>query len=472
MAVAWARDRLAGQADHALHEILDVVAARQRLARRTRRCRRGGRRGGRRELVDEHPVADLERRDHRLGRDVERLEQEGLDQERDDQRRRRSGPATRRRPGTSTCRLVRPLPAFRTAPSSPVSGSASAVGAAPLPDPPTLESSSVTGSTPVAAGAADATTSVGIGIGLRAGRVGSTVDGHGRAPRRPSSRRRWTSHSVAGQDPRGRGPRRLGGVVGPDHGRQRAELQQEALEQGRLADREHDLVAAVAELGRRSPGEALDDPRRLGREARVTRGSTGRGGRRGRRGRRAIAIGQWPRLEGLAGRRATARTRSTRNSRSASARWHHAATYHAPNAWKTRSGSTTGSSLVARERVVVDLDALVRVGRRLQDRQVVGTRRRRRRPPRTPTRGLELSSAVASGPRSSEPGTASSARPAARSARPSAGRQAQRSVEVLGEPDGDRAVVAHPDVDESAGRVRREPAHRQRARGRARARAR
>ena len=39
-----------------------------------------------RELVDEHAVVDLERRHHRLGRDVERLEQERLDQQRDDER--------------------------------------------------------------------------------------------------------------------------------------------------------------------------------------------------------------------------------------------------------------------------------------------------------------------------------------------------------------------------------------------------
>ena len=38
------------------------------------------------ELVDEHAVADLERRHHRLGRDVERLEEERLDDERDDDR--------------------------------------------------------------------------------------------------------------------------------------------------------------------------------------------------------------------------------------------------------------------------------------------------------------------------------------------------------------------------------------------------
>src|SRR5215204_1171969 len=69
LAVA-ALDRLAGQADETLHEVLDL----------------GGRRALGRledddvaaarvvqlvaELVDEHTVADLERRDHRLRRDV------------------------------------------------------------------------------------------------------------------------------------------------------------------------------------------------------------------------------------------------------------------------------------------------------------------------------------------------------------------------------------------------------------------
>ena len=39
-----------------------------------------------RELVDEHAVVRLQRRDHRLRRDVERLEQERLDQQRDGER--------------------------------------------------------------------------------------------------------------------------------------------------------------------------------------------------------------------------------------------------------------------------------------------------------------------------------------------------------------------------------------------------
>ena len=79
-------DRVAGQADDPLHEVVDAVPARfgrgvedddvasvhvvEVVA----------------ELVDQDPVADHQRRLHRPGRDVERLEQERLDQERDRQR--------------------------------------------------------------------------------------------------------------------------------------------------------------------------------------------------------------------------------------------------------------------------------------------------------------------------------------------------------------------------------------------------
>ena len=185
--------------------------------------------------------------------------------------------------------------------SSSVSGSASAVGVAPLPDPPTLESVSVTGSTPVAAGAADATTSVGSGSVSAPGGSGRPSTVTGRAPRRPSSRVGGRS-LVARQDPGGRGPRRLSGVIGPDHGRQRAELQQETLEEGRTTDREHDLVATVAERPGGVLGQALDHPRRLGREAQGDPGI----GRVGPVHEVAEVIGrltiaQWPRLEVLAG---------------------------------------------------------------------------------------------------------------------------------------------------------------------------
>ena len=83
-------DRLAGQADHPLDEILD---------RRVDRFAVGALRRREhddvaavhlvqvvRELVDDDAVVRLERRDHRVGRDVERLEQERLHEQRDDER--------------------------------------------------------------------------------------------------------------------------------------------------------------------------------------------------------------------------------------------------------------------------------------------------------------------------------------------------------------------------------------------------
>src|SRR4051794_24073597 len=79
-------DRLAGQADEPLHEVLDL-GGRRALGRledddvaATRVVQLVA------ELVDEHAVADLERRDHRLGRDVEGLEDERADDDRDDER--------------------------------------------------------------------------------------------------------------------------------------------------------------------------------------------------------------------------------------------------------------------------------------------------------------------------------------------------------------------------------------------------
>ena len=121
--------------------------------------------------------------------------------------------------------------------------------------------------------------------------------------------------------------------------------------------------------------------------------------------------------------RAAPRMRSTRNSRSSSARWQYAA--DVPGAERVEDDARVdapGRQLVAAGRPVVDLE-----------------RARGRRPRRGPRRGasgaptsttsvreveraLRASpSAVASGPSGSEPGTASSARPAASSARPSAG---------------------------------------------------
>ena len=78
--------------------------------------------------------------------------------------------------------------------------------------------------------------------------------------------------------------------------------------------------------------------------------------------------------------------------------------------------------LVARERVVVDLDALV--GGRRRPAAARAGRWRRRRPRGCPARRARRRAWPArwrAGRRASEPGTASSARPAASSARPSAG---------------------------------------------------
>ena len=74
-----------GKRDDPLHEILDRrVDVRRRLehddvaaVHRVQLVR---------ELVDDDPVVGLERRDHRLRRDVERLEEERLDQQRDGER--------------------------------------------------------------------------------------------------------------------------------------------------------------------------------------------------------------------------------------------------------------------------------------------------------------------------------------------------------------------------------------------------
>ena len=106
----------------------------------------------------------------------------------------------------------------------------------------------------------------GIGIGLRAGRVRSSVDGHGAGSKATILARGWTiTGSAPGSGRRRPAPPRRRRRA--HHGRQRAELQQETLEEGRTTDGEHDLVATVAERPGGVLGEALDHPRRLGREA-------------------------------------------------------------------------------------------------------------------------------------------------------------------------------------------------------------
>ena len=59
------------------------------------------------DLVDQHPVADLQRVLHRPGRDVERLDQERLEQDRQQRARRGSGPAARARTSRAAGRRLR-----------------------------------------------------------------------------------------------------------------------------------------------------------------------------------------------------------------------------------------------------------------------------------------------------------------------------------------------------------------------------
>ena len=115
--------------------------------------------------------------------------------------------------------------------------------------------------------------------------------------------------------------------------------EQQPFEPGRLADREHDLPGAVLRAAsadswgwlstthvgaRREPeGDArVVGPRAVHEVA----------GRRRRRATPGRSARRWRGPRGR-GRRGTAARPS--------ARWHHAATYHAPNAWKTRHGSMT-----------------------------------------------------------------------------------------------------------------------------------
>ena len=117
--------------------------------------------------------------------------------------------------------------------------------------------------------------------------------------------------------------------------------------------------------------------------------------------------------------------------------------------------------LVARERVVVDLDPLVVRGRVLQSFELVARADVDREAARARrSASSSFASAVASGPSASEPGTASSAASGGEQ-REAFGRcESQRSLEVLGEADLD-ATVDHRHVDEPVGGVRRQPAHRE-----------
>ena len=137
------------------------------------------------------------------------------------------------------------------------------------------------------------------------------------------------------------------------------------------------------------------------------------------------------------------------------------ATYQVPNAWNTRARiDDARRHLVARERVVVDLDPLV--GRRSRPAVVRAGRSRRRRPRDSRARRARRRACQRGGERALGVGTRH------REQRASGGeqretfgrREAQRSFEVLGEPDLD-TTVDHRHVDEAVGGVRRQPAHRQ-----------
>src|SRR5262249_19954960 len=88
MAFLVRRDPVAREADDALDEVLDATGL--RLGWRLEHDDVAAMDGVQvvAELVDEHAVTDLERGDHRLRRDVEGLEEERLDDERDDDRDR------------------------------------------------------------------------------------------------------------------------------------------------------------------------------------------------------------------------------------------------------------------------------------------------------------------------------------------------------------------------------------------------
>lgn len=81
-----ALDRVTGQANDPLDEVLDLAVGLALGALEHDDVARVHVVEAVAELVDEHPVADVEGRDHRRGRDEERLEEEGLDDQGDDER--------------------------------------------------------------------------------------------------------------------------------------------------------------------------------------------------------------------------------------------------------------------------------------------------------------------------------------------------------------------------------------------------
>ena len=185
------------------------------------------------QLVDEHAVADLERRHHRRRRDVERLEQERLDES------AMPMAATTSTTHSMTVRL-RPFLARRArrVPSTTVAESSTAVVAGASPAPFVAVGAWVTGGRRRWCSARRSP------VGLH-----SPILADGGV-----SNRRGSVRLIAGQQPR-RGTRRDRACVrGRDHPRARPEREEQPLEPGRLAHREHHVDRAV--LPAASPSRA------------------------------------------------------------------------------------------------------------------------------------------------------------------------------------------------------------------------
>ena len=273
------------------------------------------------QLVDEDAVADLERRHHRLRRDVERLEQERLDDERDhergdDQDAPLDDGAVRVALRPRAARVARPVRCRRADPSP---------------------------------AAADAVAwrcwrARGGSVAVRVSTTSSVTDRCSTAPilavpMHPSrTRLRAQVLSVAAQEARGGVGAERGSSGGP-HGASGPSARSSR------SSHAGSLTAARPATSRPRPARrlvrvALDHPVAPRREPERDAGSSGCG--RYTSSRRLVVAARCRRSDSKCSPvRRTARTRSTRNSRSSSARWHHAARYHAPSAWNTRHGSTT-----------------------------------------------------------------------------------------------------------------------------------
>ena len=168
-------------------------------------------------------------------------------------------------------------------------------------------------------------------------------------PRSPSCRMdagtRTRVRCLAAVPARGAGPRRPAPSPGSSGGaddrrrRGRGPSSSRSSHAGSLTASDHAATSRPWRASAVSCGMALDHP--LGRRREPQRDARVVGLGWYTRSRDVVVVGaRRGRVEVLAVRR-TARTRSTRNRRSSSARWHHAATYQAPNAWNTRHGSMT-----------------------------------------------------------------------------------------------------------------------------------